>query len=82
MITKYTSSNVSVGYSEKPYKNCFKMLGDVVDDADLIFNDRREYKNGNTLVVRTVFERLGDETVCIPDFNTRAVYGKKLMSLK
>lgn len=42
------------------------MLGDVVEDGALIFNDRRECKNGNTLGVRTVFEEKNDVTIYIP----------------
>ena len=44
------------------------MTRDVVEDVDLIFNDQREYKNGNTPVVRTVFEQLRDEAIYIPAF--------------
>ncbi len=30
-----------------------------------------EYKNGNTLVVRTVFEKLQDETIYISSFQSQ-----------
>jgi hypothetical protein len=44
-------------------------------DVDLIFKEAiADYENGNTLVVQTVFERVGDETIYIPSpFHTSAV---------
>ena len=48
-------------------------------DVDLIFNDQREYKNGNALVVRTVLENIHDTTIYIPNFysNGEKVIGEQ-----
>lgn len=43
-------------------------MDDVVEDVDLIFNDQREYKNGSTPVVRTVFEKLNDISIHVTTF--------------
>jgi len=47
-------------------------LGNVVEDVDLIFNDRREHENGNTLVVRNLFEGLGDGSIFVPQLCTQS----------
>lgn len=45
------------------------MMDDVVEDVDLeIKKNLFDYNFGNTLVVRTVFEKLNDTTVYIPAF--------------
>ncbi len=45
---------------------CQARAVDVVENVDLIFNDWEEYKNGNTLVVQSVFEQLDDASIHIP----------------